>query len=240
MTMIAQASVLSVRFPRGASYLATTLATTLGCYLLFLLLPAFGQIASTPPSGKRRPPDADAKIIALKSLGEDLLPLFVLGDLNEDGVVDEKDLELMKRVIDRGNSEAPPEVSCLAAADVTGNGIVDEKDFDLLSSWIRSGPVTAPALWHQSFLPCDYKQFFVAAQTTTVAGGVVNIRFLDSNLNSTNSRVTVPNGNAQVTPAEGNRGYDIAVASTAQVDDLIKVRLQLPKRGAFLFTIPVR
>jgi hypothetical protein len=234
--MTAHAGVLSAGFSRGASYLAAAL----GCYLLFLLLPAYGQVASNAPSGNRRPPDADAKIIALKALGEDLLPLFVLGDLNEDGVVDEKDLELMKRVIDRGNSEAPPEVSCLAAADVTGNGIVDENDFDRVSSWIRSGPITAPALWHQSFLPCDYKQFFVAAQTTTVAGGVVNIRFLDADLNATNSRVTVPNGNAQVTPADGNRGYDVTVPSTAQVDDLIKVRLQLPKRGAFLFTIPVR
>jgi hypothetical protein len=215
------------------------LAASLLC-LFVLPSPVRGEDNNNPPTGYHRPPDADAKLIALKALGDDLLPLFVLGDLNEDGVVDEKDVDLMRQVIDHRNSDLPPGVSCLAAADVTENGIVDEKDFELVSNWVRSGPITAPALWHQSFLPCDFKQFFIAAQTAVTAGGIINIRFLDAGLTSTNSRVTVPNGNAQIAPADGNGGYDVTVPSKAQVDDLIKVRLELPKRGAFLFTVPVQ
>src|ERR1700687_678395 len=123
-----------------------------------------------------RPPDFEAKIAALRKAGQDLVPLFVLGDVNEDGVVDERDAELVHRLVQSGIEPQPSgEISCPAAADLDRNGDIDQRDLDLILSWVKSGKVAVPALSFQSYLPCNFKRFFLAASKIAVPGGTVQI-----------------------------------------------------------------
>ena len=70
-------------------------------------------------------------------------PLFVLGDLNEDGTVDQKDLELLRGYIAHAGGAA---ISCLAAADLDDNGSISSKDVAVLEQILARGAVLAPAL----------------------------------------------------------------------------------------------
>src|SRR6476661_6826145 len=63
---------------------------------------------------KKLPPDYEKKREAISKFEAGVVPLFVLGDLNEDGIVDQKDLQLLRSYVAH---PANAGISCLAAAD---------------------------------------------------------------------------------------------------------------------------
>jgi len=201
-----------------------------------IALPAVAD-AQTPTF---RPPDFEKKIAALRKAGPDLVPLFVLGDVNEDGVVDARDAELVRRLVQSGGEPQPSgEISCPAAADLDRNGVIDKRDLDLLSSWVKASKVAVPALSFQSYLPCNFKQFFVAASKIVLPGGTARIRFLMPQVTTANSTVKLDEGKADVRRAQDGRGYIVTVDAAANSGDLINLRIELPGARAYFYTIEV-
>src|SRR5688572_24537753 len=63
-----------------------------------------------------------------------VLPLYTLGDVNEDGVVDSTDLDLVTKLV--GN-QAAAEATCPAAADLDLDGVVTAKDCTRLAMRVK-------------------------------------------------------------------------------------------------------
>src|SRR5437660_1006113 len=124
---------------------------------LLIVLPV---LAWNQQRGKYVPPDFEKKMEAIKNFESGVAPLFVVGDLNEDGIVDDKDLQLAKAHVERRASAG---ISCLAAADLNTDGAVDGKDVTLFQQTLSKGAVEAPPLAYHSSLPCEYRNFFIAA-----------------------------------------------------------------------------
>jgi hypothetical protein len=187
-----------------------------------------------------RPPDFDAKVAALRKAGPDLVPLFILGDVNEDGAVDERDAELVRRLAQPGVEPKPAgEISCPAAADLDQNGEINQRDLDLILGWGKAGAVATPALSFQSYLPCNFKQFFIAASKLAQPGGSFAIRFLAPELTTANASVRVDGGNAQVRRVPDRRGYIVTAPPTGKAGDTIVLRIELPKSRAYFYTVEV-
>ena len=75
---------------------------------------------------------------------------YVVGDLNGDGVIDQKDLDLLSQYI-AGNKV--PESTIIQAGDINGDGRIDESDYTILARYIRmkktiaDAPYMNPALY---------------------------------------------------------------------------------------------
>jgi hypothetical protein len=168
-----------------------------------------------------------------------LTPLFALGDLDEDGRVDQKDRELLAQIVKSHNKSIPPEVTCPAAADINSDRRIDRRDLDEMDRWLDHGrSVEAPALVHRSSLPCSLSHPFIAAQLASVNGEPVSIQFLDRRLNTTNSSVAVIYGSASVSPDQDGTGF-VVKPGGSQAGRLVTVAITLPGKRTYLFTFPV-
>ena len=86
-----------------------------------------------------------------------VLPLFIHGDVNEDGAVDRQDLELLNEWLSNHTSM----LTCLAAGDLTNDGNVTVDDAETLAAWVDAG-VDFPALSFSPNLPCRHANLMVA------------------------------------------------------------------------------
>jgi dockerin type I repeat protein len=184
---------------------------------------------------KHLPPDYEKKMEAIRNFEYGVEPLFVMGDLNEDGVVDQKDLGLSRAYVERRTSAG---ISCLAAGDLNTDGVVDAKDVALFEKALQRGPVEAAPLAYHSSLPCDYRNFFIAAGPGARPGGVVPIHFLDARFTTQNSTVEMQNGAATVSKMPGE--YLVQVAKTAVPESLVTVNITLADRKKYTYTFSVR
>ena len=120
---------------------------------------------------KKLPPDYEKKREAITSFEAGVVPLFVLGDLNEDGAVDQEDLKLLRAHVGHPNSAG---ISCLAAADLDDNGSINAHDVAVFEQILSKGMVKAPALSSHARLGCGFKHFFLAALPLTVCVPVLH------------------------------------------------------------------
>ena len=199
----------------------------------FLL--AFAPIFS---NGRQRekhvPPDFEKKMQAIRNLESGVAPLFVIGDLNEDGIVNEKDFQLAQAFVER---KSPAGISCLAAGDLNTDGVVDARDVALFQETLKRGPVTAPPLAYHSGLPCDYKNFFVAATSGARAGGAVPVHFLDPRFNAQNSSLSVQSGPATV--AKNGNAYRVQVSKSAPPNSVVTLAITLADNRKYVYTFLV-
>ena len=200
-------------------------------FFLLIALPVFlvGQQRE-----KYLPPDYERKMEAIRNLEHGVAPLFVVGDLNEDGVVDEKDLQLAQAYVQR---KASAGVSCLAAGDLNTDGIVDAKDVALFQQALKKGPIQSPPLAYHSSLRCDYKNFFIAAMSGARVGGTVPVHFLDPRFNSQNSSVTVQSGQAIVT--KNGNAYRVQVSKSAPANSLVTLAITLADNRKYTYSFLV-
>jgi hypothetical protein len=139
----------------------------------------------------------------LDEVRDDVLPLFVLGDVNEDGIVDDTDVELLGLALD---GLAPESVTCLAAGDISRDGELDEADFDRLVDMVADGPPLAPALFAAPYLPCSYSGLHLAASLEIEPDAPVRLRIFGD---GDETLEVVPEGPVEVAPAEDGRGVDV-------------------------------
>lgn len=207
------------------------LKTSAGFVIFAILL----AVALTGQQHKKYvPPDHERKMQAIKDFESGVEPLFVLGDLNEDGVVDDKDLQFARAYVEQKKSAG---ISCLAAGDVNTDGLVNAKDVSLLEAALKKGPVNSPPLLFHSSLPCDYKNFFIAARSGARPGGTVPVHFLDSRFNPQNSSVTVQSGDAKISKTKD--AYLVQVAQTAKPGSLVTLAITLANGKKYSYTFPV-
>ena len=165
-----------------------------------------------------------------------LVPLFVLGDLNEDGVVDRHDRDLLARLV----AGAPlKSVSCAAAGDLDLNLKLDHKDLERFDQWLADGGVDIPGLKFEPTLPCRFKHLLVAARFDAYPGEFVPIRLLDPGLNTSNSQASVESGAASIEPSSDRKGFIVKPSAQAHPGDLVTVLLTL--RGKkYYYTFSIR
>jgi hypothetical protein len=183
---------------------------------------------------KKLPPDHEKKMQAISNFEAGVVPLFVLGDLNEDGLVDQEDLKLLRAYVAHPNSAG---TSCLAAADLDDNGSINAHDVAVLEQVLSKGAVKAPALSSHARLGCDFKHFFIAALPQGRAGSAVPIHFLDPRSNTQNSAVTIFTGPATVVSDHG--AFMVQVAKSAPAGAIITVSITLADGKKYLYSFRI-
>jgi hypothetical protein len=183
---------------------------------------------------KKFPPDYERKMQAISNFEAGVVPLFVLGDLNEDGLVDQEDLKLLRAYVAHPGSAG---ISCLAAADLDDNGSINAHDVAVLEQVLSKGAVKAPALSSHARLGCDFKHFFIAALPQGRAGSAVPIHFLDPRSNTQNSAVTIFTGPATVVSDHG--AFMVQVAKSAPAGAIITVSITLADGKKYLYSFRI-
>jgi hypothetical protein len=200
-----------------------------------LLLCATGLLfAVMQAQQKKLPPDYEKKREAISNFEAGVVPLFVLGDLNEDGVVDQEDAKLLRAYVAHSGSAG---ISCPAAADLDDNGSINAHDIELLERILSKGAVKAPALSAHARLGCDFKHFFIAALPQGRAGSTVPIHFLDPRFNTQNSTATIFTGPATVVSNQG--AFLVQVAKSAPAGAIVIVSLTLADKQRYLYSFRV-
>ena len=183
---------------------------------------------------KKLPPDYEKKRAAISNFEAGVVPLFVLGDLNEDGLVDQEDLKLLRAYVAHPGSAG---ISCLAAADLDDNGSINAHDIAVLEQILSKGAVKAPALSAHARLGCDFKHFFIAALPQGRAGSAVPIHFLDPHFNPQNSTATIFTGPATVVSNQG--AFLVQVAKSAPAEAIVTVSITLADKQRYLYSFRV-
>jgi hypothetical protein len=183
---------------------------------------------------KKLPPDYEKKMQAISNFEAGVVPLFVLGDLNEDGVVDQEDLKLLRAYVAHPGSAG---ISCLAAADLDDNGSITAHDIAVLEQILSKGAVRAPALSSHARLGCDFKHFFIAALPQGRAGGAVPIHFLDPRFTTQNSTATILAGPATIVSEHG--AFMVQVAKSAPAGAIVTVSIAMADKQKYLYSFRV-
>ena len=183
---------------------------------------------------KKLPPDYQKKMQAISNFEAGVVPLFVLGDLNEDGTVDQEDLKLLRAYIGHA---ASADISCLAAADLDDNGSINAHDVAVLEQVLSKGQVKAPALSSHARLGCDFKHFFIAALPQGRAGSAVPIHFLDPRFNTQNSTATIFAGPATIVSEHG--AFMVQVARSAPAGAVVTVSITLADKQKYFYSFRV-
>jgi len=175
----------------------------------------------------------------LPQLEEGLTPLFILGDLNEDGIVDQKDRDLLAKIVAAPSGSPPPAAAtCVAAGDLDFDRVIDKRDLKRLDSWLEGGHrLRVPALGYQPSLPCEFKHLFVAVLLDAPLGTPVPIRFLEPGVSAKNAKVRIQSGPASVRP--DGRGYLVQTTSAAKPGDEIVLLITLPKDREYLYSYQI-
>ncbi|MBZ5492853.1 MAG: hypothetical protein LAO76_18195 [Acidobacteriia bacterium] len=183
---------------------------------------------------KKLPPDYEKKREAISNFETGVVPLFILGDLNEDGTVDQEDAKLLRAYVGHPGTAG---ISCLAAADLDDNGSINAHDIELLERILSRGAVKAPALSSHARLGCDFKHFFIAALPQGRAGSAVPIHFLDPRFNTQNSTATIFAGPATIVSEHG--AFMVQVAKSAPAEAIITVSITLADKQKYLYSFRV-
>lgn len=207
----------------------------INCKTVFLALCAIALLfAAVQAQQKTLPPGYEKKMQAISNFEAGVVPLFVLGDLNEDGTVDQEDLKLLRAYVAHPGSAG---ISCLAAADLDDNGSINARDVTVLEEILSKGPVKAPALSSHARLGCDFKHFFIAALPQGRAGSAVPIHFLDPRFNTQNSIATIFGGPATVIGEHG--AFIVQIAKNAPAGAIVTVSMTLADKQKYLYSFRI-
>ncbi len=108
-----------------------------------------------------------------------LSPAYLLGDVNEDGSIDKRDLQQVRKLLKAEAIEpAYRSVSCVAAADLDFDGNIDSDDVLLLEEFIQEGATSSGFLYEHTILPCNHNRSFVAFSQEPVCQDPLQARLL--------------------------------------------------------------
>jgi len=189
--------------------------------------------------GAQQPTRTQLELLA--NLPDSAHVLYALGDLNGDGVVDRKDLALLREIVAKPSSPMPAALRCQAAGDVNLDRKLDASDVAVLAGWLKDAPrLDTPALYWQSGLGCKLSEPYLAATIEPRAGDSFVIRFIDPRYSTSNSRVEVHSGPATIRPASDGKGYEGTVSSDAKPGALTILQITLPGNRSYYYDLQVR
>ena len=210
---------------------------SIGCLVAGL---GFARIAAAAGAKADQPSDATKQ--ALSSLEEGSVPLYVLGDLNEDGRVDKDDRKLLSDLIAaRANrSSTPAGVKCVAAGDLNLDRSVNREDLGILDSALAKQTEVSPAaLEYEPSLPCRLTGAFVASWLDPSPGQTIPVTLIRSDLTTSNVTTSIRSGPGTIDPRPDGKSYELQVSRSAKPGDLIVVLITLPNRREYALTMPI-
>ena len=214
-------------------------ASRLCGWLLIALVANALSIAGLSTCGAQQPTREQLEL--LRNLPDNTHVLYALGDLNGDGVVDQKDLALLRQIVAKPSAPMPAAVRCTAAGDVNLDRKLDAADAAVLAGWLKDSPrVEIPALYWQSGLGCKLTQPYIAATFEPRAGDPFLIRFIDPRYSTSNSHVEVNSGPATIRPASDGKGYAGTISSDAKQGALAILQITLPGNRSYYYDLQVR
>ena len=167
--------------------------------------------------------------------------LYVLGDLNGDGVVDRKDLALLRQIVATPSAPMPAAVRCQAAGDVNLDRKLDASDVAVLAGWLKDAPrLDIPALYWQSGLGCKLAEPYLAATVEPRASDGFLISFIDPRYSTSSVRVEVRSGPATIRPAADGKGYAGTISFDAKPGALAILLITLPGDRSYYYNLQVR
>lgn len=186
--------------------------------------------------------DIAAKREIVRGLPDGVVPLYVLGDLNEDGRVDREDLRILTELVAMLEKSAPQPagLGCVAAGDVNLDGNIDSADVKRLSEWLgKANEITTPAMYWKPGLPCGFARLAVASKAQARPGEEFAVMLIGSGLDAHNTRVAIHSGPATVAGAADGKGYTIKTSREAKDGDYLVLRVTEPERREYFYTVPV-
>lgn len=208
---------------------------------LLLIAAAASAMSITAPSTCDAQQPTRQQLELLRNLPDSAHVLYILGDLNGDGVVDQKDLALLRQIVAKPSAPMRAAIRCQAAGDVNLDHKLDASDVAVLAGWLKDAPrLDTPALYWQSGLGCKLTEPYLAATIEPRAGANFLIRFIDPSYSTSNSRVEVHSGPATIRPASDGKGYTGAISSDAKPGALAILLITLPGNRSYYYDLQVR
>jgi len=192
-------------------------------------------------TGERKRSVSEKLIYSMRDVPEHLVPLFPVGDVNEDGRVDGSDHLLIKSLAGSKEKdwEAIAEATCPGAADLDMDGDVDDGDVGLAEELMVKSKISTPALFYQAALPCRFERLTVAVQLFAMGGEVIPIWVLRPGFDQKNTAITVDSGPAVIRQSDHKMTYLLEVDSKAKDDDMILLKIVFGEKEAYWLTLPV-
>jgi hypothetical protein len=217
--------------------LRTIAYLSIGCLVVGLCI---ARAASAAGAKADQPSDATKQ--ALSSLEEGSIPLYVLGDLNEDGKVDKDDRKLLSQLMAARAKglPTPPGVMCVAAGDLNLDRSVDQEDLAMLDSWLaKQSEVSPAALDYEPSLPCRLTGSFIASWLDPSPGQKIPLTLTRPDLTTRNVTATIKSGPGTIQSRADGKSYDLQVNDKAKPGDLIVVLFTLPNRREYALSLPI-
>ena len=149
-----------------------------------------------------------------------VLALYTQGDVNEDGKVDQADLDLITKLVD---DQPAAEATCAAAADLDLDGTVTAKDCSKLAARLESGPIVGAPLFSQPRLPCSFKNLQFGATAELFPNEPTQIRFYGGL--TTETVEASADGPVELVPAQDGRGFEVLGAESVLPGSSVVIRL---------------
>jgi hypothetical protein len=179
---------------------------------------------SAPPQVVAAPDAPPMRRSELAGESKDLVPLFALGDVDENGSVDQSDAALIDELAE---GLKPAAATCPAAADIDRDGAVTGADSQRLKGKIYYGPLVAPALVAQPALPCAYTRLRFAATPDISADETPRIRLLGGlTTDDVDARITTGAG-VELLPAADAKGFELAGARNLLPGATVRIALRV-------------
>jgi hypothetical protein len=203
-----------------------------------LWLPVLAVVASSVcvgTAGQNGPQSAaeaqkmEQRFETLQQLEVGSAPLFVFGDVNEDGKVNAADLELTKEL---AAGKSPAAATCPAAGDFNQDGKIDAADVAAMQKRLSAGSAATQTLVFPYGLTCSYKHLLVAAHPNADEQGRNSISFLDARFTTDNSTIVATTGRAEVMAMADHHGYIVAALSAPGASGTVTLKITLGKNGS--------
>jgi hypothetical protein len=188
----------------------------------------FHEAAQTCPQSASDAQRMEERRSTLLKLEIGATPLFMFGDVNEDGTVNAVDLELIQEL---AAGKSPAAATCPAAGDFNQDGKIDGTDVDAMRKMLSAGIPATLTLGFPYSLPCSFKRMLVAAHPNADTQGENSVYFLNSRFTTENSTVMVQMGKAAVAPMADHRGYIIDTLTSPGESGIVALKITLGKNG---------
>lgn len=170
----------------------------------------------------------------MMAMSPDLAPLFVLGDVNEDGVLDETDRLLIARAGELPASQVRG-ITCASAGDVNLDGAVDASDLAAFDTLRGEDDLYALPLTSQPYGDCSYANRLVAAPSEWSLNAPIELRLLAGH--TIEDVELVPDFiGAEVQVLEDGTGWDVWLPEDFGPEELAPFILYLDGTP-FIFTL---